>query len=206
MNIMLVAQCSKRALVETRRILDQFAERRGDRTWQTAITLEGLNTLRCLLRKTARRHVRREGRIRGAYGPLYRTPRTARSGIQHADAVGGAVCQAAPGVGGAHRRQFSRCGQNVVGERLRLHGSQAALTELEQHGWRKGLRDYTESSAILPVPAGAAYRTVRRVQVKSLSNGQSFLLFIEQGMLRSTPTAGEFSAYGLSAIATVPWF
>lgn len=56
MNIMLVAQCSKRALVETRRILDQFAERRGDRTWQTAITLEGLNTLRRLLRKTARRN------------------------------------------------------------------------------------------------------------------------------------------------------
>ncbi|HHH1370137.1 TPA: type I-F CRISPR-associated helicase Cas3f [Yersinia enterocolitica] len=56
MNILLVAQCNKRALVETRRILDQFAERKGDRTWQTAITLEGLNTLRKLLRKTARRN------------------------------------------------------------------------------------------------------------------------------------------------------
>lgn len=135
----------------------------------------------------------------------------------------------------------------TLGERLRLHGSQEALTELEQHGWRKGLRDYTESSAILPVPADAAYRTVRRVQVKSsaerlqrrsvakgwltmeqaqqrisavkeqrstlpfirlksFSNGQSFLLFIEQGTLRTTPTAGEFSAYGLSATATIPWF
>ena len=30
MNILLVSQCSKRALTETRRILDQFAERRGD--------------------------------------------------------------------------------------------------------------------------------------------------------------------------------
>ncbi|HEI8867806.1 TPA: type I-F CRISPR-associated helicase Cas3 [Serratia odorifera] len=56
MNIMLVAQCNKRALIETRRILDQFAERRGERTWQTAITLEGLNTLRKLLRKSARRN------------------------------------------------------------------------------------------------------------------------------------------------------
>jgi CRISPR-associated endonuclease/helicase Cas3 len=56
MNILLIAQCNKRALVETRRILDQFAERKGDRTWQTAITLEGLNTLRKLLRKTARRN------------------------------------------------------------------------------------------------------------------------------------------------------
>ncbi|MCC8466802.1 MULTISPECIES: type I-F CRISPR-associated helicase Cas3f [Photorhabdus] len=56
MNILLVSQCNKRALTETRRILDQFAERKGDRTWQTAITLEGLNTLRKLLRKTACRN------------------------------------------------------------------------------------------------------------------------------------------------------
>lgn len=38
MNILLVSQCEKRALSETRRILDQFAERRGERTWQTPIT------------------------------------------------------------------------------------------------------------------------------------------------------------------------
>ncbi|QNU44323.1 type I-F CRISPR-associated helicase Cas3 [Mixta calida] len=56
MNILLISQCNKRALVETRRILDQFAERKGDRTWQTAITLEGLATLRALLRKSARRN------------------------------------------------------------------------------------------------------------------------------------------------------
>ncbi len=56
MNILLIAQCDKRALTETRRILDQFAERRGDRTWQTAITQAGLDTLRKLLRKTARKN------------------------------------------------------------------------------------------------------------------------------------------------------
>ena len=56
MNILLIAECSKRALVETRRILDQFAERKGERCWQTAITQDGLNTLRKLLRKTARRN------------------------------------------------------------------------------------------------------------------------------------------------------
>ena len=56
MNILLVSQCTKRALTETRRILDQFAERRGDRTWQTPITQQGLNTLRMLLRKTARKN------------------------------------------------------------------------------------------------------------------------------------------------------
>ena len=56
MNVLLVSQCEKRALTETRRILDQFAERRGDRTWQTPITRAGLDTLRKLLRQTARKN------------------------------------------------------------------------------------------------------------------------------------------------------
>ena len=56
MNILLVSECDKRALTETRRILDQFAERRGERTWQTPITQAGLDTLRKLLRKTARKN------------------------------------------------------------------------------------------------------------------------------------------------------
>lgn len=56
MNVLLISQCDKRALTETRRILDQFAERRGDRTWQTPITQAGLATLRKLLRKTARKN------------------------------------------------------------------------------------------------------------------------------------------------------
>ncbi|KRE92403.1 type I-F CRISPR-associated helicase Cas3 [Frateuria sp. Soil773] len=56
MNVLLVSQCDKRALTETRRILDQFAERRGDRAWQTPITQAGLDTLRKLLRRTARKN------------------------------------------------------------------------------------------------------------------------------------------------------
>jgi len=56
MNVLLVCECTKRALAETRRILDQFAERRGERTWQTPITQAGLDTLRRLLRKTARKN------------------------------------------------------------------------------------------------------------------------------------------------------
>lgn len=56
MNVLFVSQCSKRALTETRRILDQFAERRGDRTWQTPITQAGLDTVRKLLRQTARKN------------------------------------------------------------------------------------------------------------------------------------------------------
>lgn len=56
MNILLISQCHKNALTETRRILDQFAERRGERTWQTAITQAGLDTLRKLLRQSARKN------------------------------------------------------------------------------------------------------------------------------------------------------
>lgn len=56
MNVLLISQCSKNALTETRRILDQFAERRGDRSWQTPITQPGLETLCRLLRKTARKN------------------------------------------------------------------------------------------------------------------------------------------------------
>lgn len=56
MNVLFISECSGRALKETRRILDQFAERRGERTWQTAITMAGLEAVRTQLRKTARKN------------------------------------------------------------------------------------------------------------------------------------------------------
>lgn len=56
MNILVISQCGKNALKETRRIMDQFAERKGDRVWQTQITMEGLNTLRRLLKQKARKN------------------------------------------------------------------------------------------------------------------------------------------------------
>ena len=56
MNVLFVSQCSGRALTETRRILDQFAERRGERSWHTPITWEGLKTVHKLLRSKARKN------------------------------------------------------------------------------------------------------------------------------------------------------
>lgn len=56
MNVLFVSQCQKRALTETRRILDQFAERRGQKVWQTPITSQGLDTVRRVLKKSARRN------------------------------------------------------------------------------------------------------------------------------------------------------
>ncbi|HHH1370442.1 TPA: type I-F CRISPR-associated endoribonuclease Cas6/Csy4 [Yersinia enterocolitica] len=141
---------------------------------------------------------------------------------------------------------FPAAGQ-TLGDRLRLHGSFTILTAVDAQPWRKGLRDNTEHSGILPVPDKVQYRTVRRVQVKSSaerlrrrsvrkgwlteeeaqmripylaekrsglpfirlksqSSEQTFLLFIAQGNICDNATEGIFSAYGLSAVATVPWF
>lgn len=53
MMVTFVSQCQKNALKKTRRVLDSFANRIGDNTWQTIITQEGLNAVQKLLRKTA---------------------------------------------------------------------------------------------------------------------------------------------------------
>ena len=53
MMVVFVSQCEKNALKKTRRVLDAFADRIGDNTWQTVITQEGLDAVRTLLRKTA---------------------------------------------------------------------------------------------------------------------------------------------------------
>ena len=53
MMVTFVSQCQKKALARTRRVLDAFANRIGDNTWQTVITEEGLIAVKTLLRKTA---------------------------------------------------------------------------------------------------------------------------------------------------------
>jgi len=53
MMVIFVSQCEKNALKKTRRVLDSFANRIGDNTWQTIITQEGLGAVQKLLRKTA---------------------------------------------------------------------------------------------------------------------------------------------------------
>lgn len=44
------------------------------------------------------------------------------------------------------------------------------------------------------------------LQLKSLSTGQHFRLFICHGELQTSQVSGAFSSYGLSASTTVPWF
>lgn len=53
MIVTFVSQCEKKSLKRTRRILDAFANRIGSNVWQTAITEDGLQTVKQLLRKSA---------------------------------------------------------------------------------------------------------------------------------------------------------
>ena len=53
MMVTFISQCEKNALKKTRRVLDAFANRIGDNTWQTLITEDGLQTVKKMLRQTA---------------------------------------------------------------------------------------------------------------------------------------------------------
>jgi len=54
MMVTFISQCEKKALDKTRRVLDSFANRIGDKTWQTVITEDGLLAVKKkLLRRTA---------------------------------------------------------------------------------------------------------------------------------------------------------
>ncbi len=53
MMVTFVSQCEKNALKKTRRVLDAFADRIGNNTWQTVITEDGLLTVKKMLRQTA---------------------------------------------------------------------------------------------------------------------------------------------------------
>lgn len=54
-----------------------------------------------------------------------------------------------------------------LGNRLRLHGSEAALRTLMSNDWLKGVRDHVRLSEPALVPMEASYRVVRRRQFKT---------------------------------------
>ncbi|HQV22595.1 MAG TPA: hypothetical protein PLJ88_05860, partial [Agitococcus sp.] len=53
MLVTFISQCDKKAINRTRRVLDAFANRIGDNTWQTVITEDGLLAVKQLLKQTA---------------------------------------------------------------------------------------------------------------------------------------------------------
>ena len=57
--------------------------------------------------------------------------------------------------------------RHTLGECLRLYASEAALQPWATGAWLGSLRDHVSMTVPMPVPAHAAHRTLRRVQVKS---------------------------------------
>ena len=69
---------------------------------------------------------------------------------------------------------------------------------------RKGV---SQTQACLAIPDSVSETlTLPYVTIRSLSTGQTFRLFIEQRPLQTHAVVGAFSRYGLSPVATVPWF
>ena len=60
--------------------------------------------------------------------------------------------------------------KKILGDKVRLHGTQADLTKLMDTNWLQGLRDYCHQSEIKKIPERVSYKTVRRVQAKSAQN------------------------------------
>jgi CRISPR-associated endonuclease/helicase Cas3 len=56
MHVLFVSACTKRSIKRTRSILDRYATRMSDFTWSTPVTMEGLATIRTLLRAGASRN------------------------------------------------------------------------------------------------------------------------------------------------------
>lgn len=86
------------------------------------------------------------------------------------------------------RRQFKSCPERLRRRLARRHGLSA-----EEAAQR--ISDCVARTTDLPF-----------VQLKSASTGQRFRLFVEHGVVRDHACQGSFSAYGLSATTTIPWF
>ncbi|MDV2857823.1 type I-F CRISPR-associated endoribonuclease Cas6/Csy4 [Oceanimonas sp. CAM02] len=86
------------------------------------------------------------------------------------------------------RRQFKTSSERLRRRRMKRKGEtyEQAAEAIPRH---------VERSPELPY-----------VQLRSQSTGQNFHLFIEQGKLLAQPQKATFSSYGLSSMATVPWF
>jgi len=98
----------------------------------------------------------------------------------------------APVPHGTEHRQVRRVQAKSNPDRIRRR-------QMRRHGW-------TEQEAIARIPASVR-ETLKLpfLSVGSLSTGHRFPLFLEHRAAPG-PVAGPFNAYGLSAIATVPWF
>lgn len=73
--------------------------------------------------------------------------------------------------------------------------------------YRSRHEDATDADLVSLILESAEKRSdLPYLQLKSTSNGQSFLFFLEHQKPQVQAIAGEFNCYGLSGEATVPWF
>ena len=136
--------------------------------------------------------------------------------------------------------------KHKLGDVIRIHGSQARLTELQNTHWLGGLVGYCDVSEIQAIPSDVKHRTISRIQsnmtasklrrlikrgsistddakkyrakmfsqgldnpyleLESSSNGNKHRRYLQFSELLDEAVAGEFDQFGLSKMATVPWF
>ncbi|RBP82445.1 type I-F CRISPR-associated endoribonuclease Cas6/Csy4 [Marinomonas rhizomae] len=62
---------------------------------------------------------------------------------------------------------FPSVSKKSLGDKLRIHGSQGRLEELEALSWRRGLGDFTSVTKVTQVPTTNEFCLVKRVHVQS---------------------------------------
>ncbi len=92
--------------------------------------------------------------------------------------------------------------QSVLVRRVQAKSSPARLRRrlVRRHG-------LSPETALVRQPMRDGERlSMPWLEVRSISTGQRFRLFIDQEVRPGPPVPGRFSPYGLSATATLPWF
>lgn len=79
------------------------------------------------------------------------------------------------------------------------------VERLRRRRMKRHQESYEEACRHIPDDVVRRIRTPF-VIVRSRSTGQAFSLFIEHGERQPKPQPGTFNAYGLSSMATIPWF
>ncbi|MBS7350409.1 MAG: type I-F CRISPR-associated endoribonuclease Cas6/Csy4 [Comamonas sp.] len=86
------------------------------------------------------------------------------------------------------RRQFKTSAERLRRRRMQRKGETAA-----------------QAAAVIPDSAQRR-PDLPYVQLRSASTGHPFCLFLEHKPLLASPVTGEFNAYGLGPLASIPWF
>jgi len=134
----------------------------------------------------------------------------------------------------------------MLGDVLRIHGTESKLLELQNTNWIGGLSGYCRVSNIQIIPDEVTHRTISRIQanmteaklrrlikrgtisteetkqykakmfsqgldnpyleLESISNGHKHRRYLVFGDKMTEAVTGEFDFFGLSKVATIPWF